>query len=228
MRSSLLLFASLFLAVSLCWGQTSSQGTIYGAVVPGAQVTATNVATNLTRETATSATGDYRMDFLPPGKYQLTVKQQGFETATLTGITLLVGQALRVNAELKVGATTIELNVSATVTPLNTLSSSRGNVLENRDIQNLPNNGRDSWRSQPSFPGRSSAPSPWKGWTPKPATCSVSMAGVHPTTPSIWTTPRTPRPITTRWFPRPPSMPSRNSGSRPACIRRAMGKAEAA
>ena len=78
--------------------QISSQGTIYGtvtdptgAVVLNAQVAATNVATGLTRETTTNADGDYRMDFLPPGNYRITVRQTGFETATLTDITLLIG-----------------------------------------------------------------------------------------------------------------------------------------
>ena len=150
--------------------QISSQGTIYGtvtdptgAVVLNAQVAATNVATGLTRETTTNADGDYRMDFLPPGNYRITVRQTGFETATLTDITLLIGQALRVNAQLKVGSPTQEVTVTAAVTPLNTLSASRGNVLENADIQRLPMNGREFLALATLVPGAVSGAKPLEG-----------------------------------------------------------------
>ena len=59
-----------------------------GAVVVGAQVTAQNSDTGLSRSVQTSSGGDYRVDFLPPGNYELQVTNTGFRSFRQTGIVL--------------------------------------------------------------------------------------------------------------------------------------------
>src|SRR5262244_1221550 len=76
--------------------QTAS-GTILGVVrdsqqaaVPGAKVTATNIASNTARHFTTDQTGQYTIPFLLPGRYSVSVEAQGFRRATRSGLTLRV------------------------------------------------------------------------------------------------------------------------------------------
>src|SRR5579864_4170544 len=85
-----------------------------GAVVPGAQATAKNVGTNLTRTAETNAEGQYRMEFLPIGSYSLEVTATGFKKFVQKGITLDVNVNARVDATLDLGTVTEEVDVTAT------------------------------------------------------------------------------------------------------------------
>src|SRR6185369_6032008 len=78
-----------------------------GAVIPGATVTATNKATNLSRSATTNDEGLYVISNLPVGKYIVKVGASGFETKTSADeITLSVGQLVRLDGELAVGKIT--------------------------------------------------------------------------------------------------------------------------
>src|SRR5581483_3451350 len=83
------------------------------AAVPNASVTVTDVATNISKRVATNATGDYVDTPLNPGSYKITAAAPGFQTTVQTGIELVVGQAIRVELELRLGATSTEVQVSA-------------------------------------------------------------------------------------------------------------------
>ena len=65
-----------------------------GAVLPGAQVTLTNKATQNTLQTLTNETGSYTFNFLPPGEYGVTFEMQGFRKLTIDKITVNVAQTV--------------------------------------------------------------------------------------------------------------------------------------
>src|SRR5215470_13099451 len=67
-----------------------------GSVVAGAEVVATNLETNVETKTTTTDAGVYRLPYLPSGKYKITVKAQGFQTAALNDVNLFVAQTLTV------------------------------------------------------------------------------------------------------------------------------------
>src|SRR5262245_52645925 len=98
----------LFLAISLCYAQ-SERGTITGtisdptkAVIPGANITATNSETAAKFETISTETGNYTLAQLPAGVYQLSVELPGFKKYVRQGITVLATQTLRIDVGLEV------------------------------------------------------------------------------------------------------------------------------
>jgi hypothetical protein len=118
MRTIWTLVAGLLLC-GMLWGQGqvgTLNGTILdasGAVVPGATVVATNVATGVETRTTTTSAGAYTLPYLPAGTYTLRVTAPGFRTANRENVILRVGQVLTVNITLELGAVTEEVTVSA-------------------------------------------------------------------------------------------------------------------
>ncbi len=115
------------LALSLCFGiaaeaQTQiTTGTIQGTVndekggsVGEAAVEVKNLDTNLSKTQTTGADGRFTFLSLPPGRYTLTIKKEGFSTTVQQDINLLVGQALTLPVSMKVGAITTTVTVTAT------------------------------------------------------------------------------------------------------------------
>jgi len=97
-----------------------------GAIVQGAGVTATNTGTNLERTAKTNAQGEYRIDFLPIGEYNVAVSAAGFKKFLQKGITLEVNVTARVDAPLEVGSLTEEVNVTAAPPQVNTSNAEIG------------------------------------------------------------------------------------------------------
>ncbi|MFB3906232.1 MAG: TonB-dependent receptor domain-containing protein [Acidobacteriota bacterium] len=131
-------------------GQSTNQGSIVGTVsdatggvLPAAQVTVKNIATGATRETITNDRGDYRVDFLIPGTYNLTVQMPGFKTTELTDLTLQVGQVMRADARLEIGEMNQSIEVTGAAPTVNTETTAIGEVIDTTKIQNLPLNGRE-------------------------------------------------------------------------------------
>ena len=114
-----------------------------GAVIPGATVTVTNVATGISLSTTTNDRGVYSLPGLRPGDYSITVELQGFSKFVRSSVTLQVAQVLRVDAALQAGNITETVQVASAATLLQTDVSSRGSVIEERKIVDLPLNGRD-------------------------------------------------------------------------------------
>src|SRR6185369_11373411 len=98
--SLLILFSSLsaFAQTGSISGTVSDQA---GAVVTGAQVTATNVGTGLTRTTTTGESGTFNLTELPAGMYEIAVTKDGFKAFKVTSAQVTVGQALTVNPRLE-------------------------------------------------------------------------------------------------------------------------------
>ena len=110
-----------------------------GAVVDGATVKITNVATNVARETTTSSEGGFRLDAVDPGMYKIEVTAGGFKTASRNDVTVVAAQATTTDFALEVGAQTEVVNVNADSTViLQKQDGSRASTLESRQIVDLP------------------------------------------------------------------------------------------
>jgi len=112
-----------------------------GAILPRARVTITNLDTNVTVFSVTTASGDYTVPYLKPGHYSVTVSSAGFETQTKTNVTLQVSQTATVNFEMKVGA--VAQTVRVTEAQLDHGKADVGEVVENERVNELPLNGGD-------------------------------------------------------------------------------------
>ena len=109
---------------------------------PGATVTVTNVATNLSRNAVTDSQGNYVVTPLDPGTYNVSAEMSGFQTTVRNGLELTVGQAARVELVLNLGGLSTEVQVTAETPLLNTESATLSEVITNEQIVDLPLNGR--------------------------------------------------------------------------------------
>jgi len=112
------------------------------AAIPGATVTVTAVATNLSRRTVTGEDGHYVFTGLAPGEYTVRIELGGFRTLTREGIRLTTGETIRLNLELMVGGVTEAVLVKADAPLLRSETASLGQVVDNRKVVDLPLNGR--------------------------------------------------------------------------------------
>jgi Carboxypeptidase regulatory-like domain len=115
-----------------------------GAIVSGATVTATNIASGVATATKTNDTGEYSIRFLQIGEYRLTVAAQGFENASYGPFSLEIDQTAKIDVPLRIGSTTVNVNVSEEMQPiLNTESATLGETFTENTINSIPLNGRD-------------------------------------------------------------------------------------
>jgi Carboxypeptidase regulatory-like domain len=114
-----------------------------GAVVPGAHVEARNLDTGVDSPGTTNAVGLFRIQFLPIGRYQLTVQAPGFVSETLPAFSLESLQTAAFNVKLRVGSTDTTVNVSAAAPILNTTDAVVASTFTANTIQNFPLNGLD-------------------------------------------------------------------------------------
>src|SRR5467141_2907266 len=115
-----------------------------GGVLPQAAISIKNIATGITRTSATSTAGFYSIPNLLPGSYDIRASAQGFSTELQTGITLTVGEQQVLNFTLQVGqiAQTVEVSTEAPTVEL--ASSSISATVNSTTVRELPLNGR-SW-----------------------------------------------------------------------------------
>jgi hypothetical protein len=112
-----------------------------GAAVAGANVTAANSSTGLSRSAVTSDSGEYRISLLPVGEYTVTVDHQGFRKDSRK-ITLVVGQTATLDFALQAGGVAEQVNVEAAETIAEPTRTELSSVISQRQIVNLPVNGR--------------------------------------------------------------------------------------
>ena len=109
-----------------------------GANVAGAQVTARNVETGLTRSTMSGDDGAYRLEFLPVGKYSIEVSYTGFKKALLNDIVLQVNDTARVDVALSVGQLSETVMISDTsAQEVNTTTSEVSRTIQAAEINSL-------------------------------------------------------------------------------------------
>jgi outer membrane receptor protein involved in Fe transport len=139
----------LLLATAPVWAQSTA--TIVGRVsdpsgasVSGAKIAARNTVTGLERTTLATDSGDYELPLLPiTGVYTLSVSKEGFQTQELTGIELQVDQRARLDVTMKIGSISERIVVEEVAPVVNTESGAVGQVIGNKDIVDLPLNGRN-------------------------------------------------------------------------------------
>ena len=112
-----------------------------GAVVPRCQVVLRNAATAVALTAATDDRGEFRFIDVSVGPYELKVSAKGFQPAAAT-FDLTVGAHQRVDVQLKVATANTSVTATAEATQLETESSERGQVVNEREIAELPLNGR--------------------------------------------------------------------------------------
>jgi len=109
-----------------------------GGVVPGATVKASDTGTGQVRQTEASAAGAYSFPTLPPGTYNVTISHQGFENYVQQGVGVTIGNVVRVDAQLKLGATTESVQVSAQAAELQTDKAEVRNEIATKEVGDLP------------------------------------------------------------------------------------------
>jgi hypothetical protein len=135
--------------VPAVWGQATAQisGAVRdpsGAVLPGAEVIATQIETGIARNTVSNETGSYVLPNLPLGPYKLEVSLPGFRTFVQTGIVLTVNSSPLINVTLEVGQVTEQIEVQANAALVETQRTSVGGIVETERVLELPLNGRNS------------------------------------------------------------------------------------
>ena len=138
-------FLLSFLSLSSLASAQETRGSIVGtvtdaqaAVIPGAAVTVTNVGTNVGVRLTTNAGGYYEAPLLLPGSYTVTVEAPGFKKAVRSGLTLGLGEQLRVDFRLELGALSETITVTGEAPMLDTSTMSTGRVITNKEVMDLP------------------------------------------------------------------------------------------
>ena len=134
-----------------------------GSIVPGVTVTVTNEATGVARVATTGDSGTYSFTALPPGLYRLSVELTGFRKVERTGVELQVNQRAQIDLELSVGLVSETVTIEGGPPLLETQSSVLGTVIQERQVQELPLNGRNFVQLATLTPGVSGAGSGMRG-----------------------------------------------------------------
>ena len=113
-----------------------------GGAVAGAQVVATNVATNLKQETESASDGSFRILALPAGTYKLTVNAKGFRPFVESDIVVQVNDKLTFDVTLDVGSVTDTVEIEANAVQVQTENTQLGDVIDSKKMLALPLNGR--------------------------------------------------------------------------------------
>jgi hypothetical protein len=159
--SALLALSILPVIGSRCLAQGSSAtvtGVVTdssGAVIPRTHVVITNVGTNISHEAETGSAGEYTIPLLTPGEYRIKVDIQGFKAIVQSGITLQVAQTARLDFKLEPGELSQTVEVTGEPPLVQADTSSTGAVIENKQVQELPLNGRQYYSLAYLTPGTS-------------------------------------------------------------------------
>src|SRR5262245_34563623 len=162
------------------WAQATAQiaGAVSdqsGAVLPGAEITATQVDTGVSRSTITNETGLYILPNLPLGPYRLEASLPGFRIFVRSGLVLQVNSNPTINITLEVGQVSEQVEVQANTALVETRTLSVGQVMETARIMELPLNGRNA-QELVLLNGASQQVAPVGGYT-MPGRLTISTAG---------------------------------------------------
>ncbi|HEY7413093.1 MAG TPA: TonB-dependent receptor [Vicinamibacteria bacterium] len=113
-----------------------------GGVVPGSDIVLRNQATGEERTSVSDRTGQYQIVSLPVGLYRLEARANGFQTRVFTDIRLAVAQVVVHNVRLALGNMSEEVAVVAEAPPIESTTTSVGQVINERTVQEIPLNGR--------------------------------------------------------------------------------------
>ena len=124
-----------------------------GAVLAGVKVTLTNEATGATRDTQTNASGDYTFVEVVPGTYRVEYELTGFKKSVQKTVSVDVNQVVTLNQTLTIGATQETVEVTSEAPQVDTTSTQLGAVINDRSVNELPLNTRDTYQFLQLQPG---------------------------------------------------------------------------
>lgn len=160
-------FSLVLLALSLTclsWSQHTFRGGINGtvtdqsgAVVAGAKVEITNIATNTTLTTLSSSAGEYAFPELNLGKYDITVSATGFKSEKVTGVQVSAGVIFTQPVKLGIATSAETVEVAADAYALDTTSTTQTTIIDEKSVDNAPLNGRDFTQLATLTPGFSNS-----------------------------------------------------------------------
>ena len=117
------------------------------------KVTATNEATGVSRETATNDSGEYVLVSVQPATYTIEYELTGFKKNVQKGILVDVNQVVTVNSTLQIGGSQEVVEVTGEAAQVDTTSTQLGAVINDRSINELPLNSRDTYQFLQLQPG---------------------------------------------------------------------------
>ncbi len=173
--------AVALLAAPLVWAQGGQTGAIQGvatdrsgAVVPGVTITIKNLATNAERVVVSENNGGYVFPNLNPGEYSLRAELAGFAAFVVEKVIVQVGRTTDVFIRLEPAAMQETITVTGAAPLVETTRTDIGGVVENREVEDLPLNGRNFSALTSLIPGAR----PVSSWDPtKTRIGAVSVAG---------------------------------------------------
>jgi hypothetical protein len=165
MRSVFAVLALLLALTTPVLAQQAAKATVSGTitdpnghVLPGVDVTATQTATGVQRKTVSNDEGVYVLTDLAPGDYELRLQKDGFKAHVLQKLLLLVGQTVTWNERLEVAQVTGQTELIATPPLVDNHGSLVQGVIESREVESLPLNGRNFLELALLIPGNTLAP----------------------------------------------------------------------
>ena len=114
-----------------------------GAVIPGAKITATDVATAAVRDTVSSGAGEFVFNDLPQSTYKVKVEATGFQSTEVTGVAVQTGKIYTLPIKLSVAQQATTVEVAADALTLDTTTFTQTTVIDSVALQDVPLNGRD-------------------------------------------------------------------------------------
>jgi hypothetical protein len=181
------LVALLALAPNAAHSQ-ESRGTLAGnvtdpssAVVAGAAVEVTNVATGVVTKTVTINTGSFRVPYLIPGHYKLTISAAGFKTYVKPDIELRLAETVELNIALQLGESRETIEVSATAEILQTTEASQSASISQAELGEIPIQGGSAMELLTFAPGMSKTGelrTPYPAWNQGLTMVSANGAGM--------------------------------------------------
>ena len=144
---ALIAVAGMFRLATLGYGQATDSiivGTIVdasGSAIAGARVAATNKDTNVRYGTVSNSEGDYRLNNIPVGAYEVTAAATGFTSASVIGVQLELNRTATVNLSMAVGSVSTEVVVSESAAPIDTSTSQLQSTFGSDIARDMPGAG---------------------------------------------------------------------------------------
>jgi hypothetical protein len=124
-----------------------------GAVLAGAKITLTNEATGISRDALTNESGDYNLVNVVPGTYTVQFELTGFKKNVQKGVIVDVNQVVTLNSALQIGGSQEVVDVTSEAPQVDTSSTQLGAVINDRSVNELPLNTRDTYQFLQLQPG---------------------------------------------------------------------------
>lgn len=124
-----------------------------GAVLAGAKLTLVNEATGISRDAQTNENGDYSLVEVMPGSYRIEAQQAGFKKYVRKGITVDINQVVTMNISMTLGQMQETIEVTSEAPQVDTTNTQLGAVINDRSVNELPLNTRDTYQFLQLQPG---------------------------------------------------------------------------